>query len=186
MYNNGYIVCTGTWFYDDNVKTGVAIQKMPIIYGSGDYEDAPEIQDDHEIENYYIWFSTAGSLIDFRNGAGYGLSLDEAKAKAERLVRQNIVWTENTSEIQILLSNDSDENKFEVIVDILINKLKVDFTDKLSGLEQKYWDFKFKDSVFTIHQEHYLGIMIFPKDEITKKRIDLLIELETDIKKYWR
>jgi hypothetical protein len=186
MYNNGHIVCTGTWFYDDNVKTGIAIQKMPIIYGSGDYEDPPEFQDDQEVENYYIWFSTAGSLIDFRSGAGYGLSLDEAKTKAEKLAGQRIAWTDNTSEIRILLSSDSDENKFGAIVDILINKLHLDFTDKISGLDQKYWDFKFKDSIFTLHQEHYLGIMIFPKDEITKKTLDLLIDLETEIKKYWR
>jgi hypothetical protein len=68
----------------------------------------------------------------------------------------------------------------------LIDKLHIDFTNKISGLEQNYWDFKFKDSIFTLHREHYLGIMIFPKDEITKKTLDLLIDLETEIKKYWR
>jgi len=66
MYDNGNLVCTGFWYYDTTIKTGVAIQKMPIIYGSGDYEDPDDIQNDREIENYYIWFASAGSLVDFK------------------------------------------------------------------------------------------------------------------------
>jgi hypothetical protein len=95
MYDNGKVVCNGLWYYDKTFKTGVAIQKMPIIYGSGDYEDPSEIQNDREIENYYIWFATSGSLIDFKNGAGYKLSLEEAKIEAERLVGQTIEWIDN-------------------------------------------------------------------------------------------
>lgn len=186
MYDDGQIVCTGTWLYDDRIKTGVAIQRMQILYGSGDYEDEPEIGDDKEIENFYIWFSTAGSFIDFRNGAGCRLSLDEAKTEAERLVGQIIKWTDNNSDIQIFISTDSDEIKFETIVDILQNKIRVNFTDKITGLEQKYWDFRFNDSFFTLHQEHYMGITIFVKDKVDKKTLDLLNELEKEIKKYWR
>jgi hypothetical protein len=91
-FDHEKIVSTGFWYYNKHVKTGVAIQKMAIIYGSGDYEDPPEIQNDREIENYYIWFATSGSVVDFKNGAGYKLSIEEAKVEAERLVEQSIDW----------------------------------------------------------------------------------------------
>jgi hypothetical protein len=63
MVNKGNLVSIGFWEYGDNVKTGVAIEKRSTVYGTGDYEDSQDIQTDSSIENYYIWFATAGHLI---------------------------------------------------------------------------------------------------------------------------
>jgi hypothetical protein len=92
MYEIGQVVLTGTWLYDGTVEQHVAIQKMPIIYGSHDHEDPPEVRDDREVENYFVWFDLAGGPGDFRAGGGWELTLDEAKARAERLVGQKIRW----------------------------------------------------------------------------------------------
>ena len=92
MFDNNEVVCRGYWYYNKDTKTGVAIQKMDIIYGTGDYEDPLEIQNDRQINNYYIWFATAGSLDDFKSGGGYELTKEKAKRKAEELVNQKIEW----------------------------------------------------------------------------------------------
>ena len=92
MVDKDNLVSIGLWYYDGTVKTGVAIEKRLTVYGTGDYEDNQDIQTDTSIENYYIWFATTGTLDDFRNGAGYRLSIKEAKEEAERLVGQKIEW----------------------------------------------------------------------------------------------
>ena len=93
MFDENNLVCIGFWYYDRQIKTGVAIEKSSIIYGTGDYEDGHDIQNDNLQDNYYIWFSTAGTQ-DFKNGGGFKLDLDEAKTEVERLLEQKIVWTD--------------------------------------------------------------------------------------------
>jgi hypothetical protein len=90
----------------------------------------------------------------------------------------------NESEIQINLSNDS--NDFNKIATILTDKIGIRFSEQLNGLDQKYWDFEYADCVFTLHQEHYLGISIFPKDKSNAENESILSDLEMNIKKYWR
>jgi len=90
----------------------------------------------------------------------------------------------NESELQINLSNDS--NDFNKIATILSDKSGIRFSQQLNGLDQKYWDFKYADCVFTLHQEHYLGISIFPKDKASEGVESKLIDLEANIRKYWR
>lgn len=92
MLDTKNLVSIGFWYYDGNIKTGVAIEKRLIIYGTGDYEDDQHTQNDKLLENYYIWFATAGT-DDFKNGGGYKLDLAQAKTEAERLVGQKIKWT---------------------------------------------------------------------------------------------
>lgn len=91
MFQEGKLVCTGSWLYN-GVKTGVAIQKLSIIFGSGDYKDPAEIREDQEVENYHIWFSTAGDENNFINGGGHELTLEKAKSGAEKIVGQKIIW----------------------------------------------------------------------------------------------
>ena len=93
MFEKNHLVSTGFWYYDGQIKTGVAVEKSSTVYGTGDYEDDQDIQNDKLQDNYYIWFSTAGTE-DFKNRAGYELGIEEAKTEAERLVGQRIVWTD--------------------------------------------------------------------------------------------
>lgn len=92
MFDNKNFVSFGFWYYSENIKTSVAIEKKSTKHGTGDCEDDQDMQNDKVLDNYYIWFSSAGTK-DFKNGAGYKLDLDEAKAEAERIVGQKINWT---------------------------------------------------------------------------------------------
>lgn len=94
MWEEGEVVAVGTWLYDGSVKAEVTIQKMPILFGSGDYQDPPEIREDREVESYYIWFAPAGEPGEFRAGGGAELTLEKAKRRAEELVGQEISWRE--------------------------------------------------------------------------------------------
>jgi hypothetical protein len=46
------IVKTGTWLYADEIRCSVVILKPEWAYGSGDYEDEPEIREGREGEFY--------------------------------------------------------------------------------------------------------------------------------------
>jgi hypothetical protein len=92
MDREGEIVLSGTWLYDGVVETEVEIRRMTILYGSGDYEDPPEIQYDNEVENYQIRFGMPGTPGEFSVSGWPEFSIEKAKATAERLVKQKIRW----------------------------------------------------------------------------------------------
>lgn len=100
-------------------------------------------------------------------------------------INQNLILVQDKSSIsEIYLSSDS--ASFHLIATILETKLKIEFADKINGLDQKYWDFEYKGHVLTLHLENYLGVSIFIKDSGNKTDSEvMMIELETEIKKNW-
>ncbi len=52
---------TGNLIYDGVKKYHADIFEHDVLYGSGDYEDPPEIANDREVTCYYIWYQ---DLID--------------------------------------------------------------------------------------------------------------------------
>lgn len=48
------LVLSGTWLYDGEIATEVHVIKSNFKPGSGDYEDPPEIKDDHYGEFFDI------------------------------------------------------------------------------------------------------------------------------------
>ena len=42
----GRIICEGTWLYAGSTPAGVRIRVTSIRYGTGDYEDPPDLRDD--------------------------------------------------------------------------------------------------------------------------------------------
>lgn len=138
------------------------------------------------------------SVLDFRgfeNGVIYGydsprykpkvLNFDTLSEKSEsNKIDQDLILIKNKDNITgIDLSSDS--NDFRLIANILETKLNIRFIDKINGIDQKYWDFDYKDNILTLHQEHYLGVSIFIKDSEKITDSEILIDLETEIKKYW-
>lgn len=91
MYPDAPIVKRGTFLYAGETVCDVCIQKTNCRYGSGDYEDAPELQDDIEGEFFYVWYSLAGSRGDFRAGCGAFLTVGEAVRHVEESV-QGVKW----------------------------------------------------------------------------------------------
>lgn len=51
---NETVVKLGVFLYDGRIECDVRIVHSPIRYGSGDYEDPPEIENDLEQDIYYI------------------------------------------------------------------------------------------------------------------------------------
>lgn len=77
------IVKTGTFLYDGLVTCDVVIVRGPICYGSGDYDDSPEIADDHRRETFYIHYGSTTERGRYNAGGGGYPSLQEAVAAVE-------------------------------------------------------------------------------------------------------
>ena len=81
----------GIWLYAGSVACEVRIVRWDILYGSGDYEDPPEIAEDRPLECYYLLIHTpAGSPEWEIHEATFSLS--EAIAKAESLLGIELTW----------------------------------------------------------------------------------------------
>jgi hypothetical protein len=91
LLENSKVVMKGSWTYGGTVKY-LQLIKSDVLYGSGDYEDPPEIRNDKEIECYYIEFlsSTQKDKVDSTSG-GF-LILAEAIIEAEELTNQKVSW----------------------------------------------------------------------------------------------
>lgn len=70
-------------------------------------------------------------------------------------------YYEDKTSINAELFRDSDGKVFRMIADELSKKFKVKWTKKIDGVDQRYWDFRYKGILLTLHLEHYLGIMIY-------------------------
>ncbi|WP_462251225.1 DUF3630 family protein [Ekhidna sp.] len=76
---------------------------------------------------------------------------------------------------EIKLSNDSSVELFLQYA-LQLEALGAEFTEKVTGLDQRYWDFLFKGEEYTLHLEHYLGISIFGEIDLPDTLISLLKE----------
>ena len=81
----------GTWLYAGSVPCEVKIVRHHTLYGSGDYEDPPEIADDREVECFYILFHTPVGHPQWVGG-GAALSLAEAVSVAENKLGSTVTW----------------------------------------------------------------------------------------------
>lgn len=58
--------------------------------------------------------------------------------------------------------DDSSRDKFEKIANFIERHYHISWLEKLTGLDQRYWDFTIKNETLTLHLEHYCGISLFP------------------------
>ena len=63
------------------------------------------------------------------------------------------------------ISDDSDWMVFNGVADAILSKFKGRLVERLDGLDERYWDIQIGERIITLHLQHYLGIMLFPKDE---------------------
>ncbi len=63
---------------------------------------------------------------------------------------------------EILISNESDSDLFKSLSDRLKTEFKGVLIDRVEDLDTKYFDFKIKDNVLTLHLQNYIGITLFP------------------------
>ena len=86
-------VKTGSWLYDGRIPCEVRIVPHNIWYGSGDYEDPPDVANDREIPCFYILFHTPVGEPQWAGG-GAALTLPEAVAIVERKLGNAVTWQE--------------------------------------------------------------------------------------------
>lgn len=79
----GNIVKVGTFLYDDSVLCDVCISVGPVRFGTGDYEDPPEISEDVVVDTYYIFFGSTTERGRYTTRGGGYPSLAEAIANVE-------------------------------------------------------------------------------------------------------
>lgn len=66
MFDYADVIKEGTAVYDKTVPYEVRIIESLVWYGSGDYEDTPEIREDRTMKCYYVWYESLlskGALI---------------------------------------------------------------------------------------------------------------------------
>ena len=65
---DGEVIKRGEFLYDGAVQTDVRIVAHATTYGSGDYEDPPEMQYDRDIPSFAIEWGSPGERGVFRSG----------------------------------------------------------------------------------------------------------------------
>lgn len=93
MFEEAEIIREGIWLYNDCVECKVRIVRWHTLYGTGDYEDAPDIANDKEIECYYILQESIQEKGKFPIYRGGFLSIQEAIEDAENCTFQKITWS---------------------------------------------------------------------------------------------
>ncbi|MBU5484231.1 hypothetical protein KQI86_07800 [Clostridium sp. MSJ-11] len=78
------IVKRGICLYDNIKEYEVIIIESNIRYGSGDYDDPPEIAEDVECLCYYTWFDSPIQRGEFCTGGGAFMSIGEAMNDVEK------------------------------------------------------------------------------------------------------
>lgn len=82
----------GTWLYDGSVRREVRIIRQSTLYGSGDYEDPPDIADDRDCECFGVLFETATGGPPRFAGGGQFKSLEDATQHVEELLVGGVEW----------------------------------------------------------------------------------------------
>ena len=80
---NENVVLEGTFLYAGVHECDIRIVYSSTRFGSGDYEDPPEISDDTDQDIYYLQYGSTTERGVFNAGGGGFCSLAEAEAAAE-------------------------------------------------------------------------------------------------------
>ena len=78
-----HVVLTGTYQWSGVAECDVKVVLSPVRYGTGDYDDPPDVAEDAEIPTYYLWWGSTTERGVFNAGGGAFASLEEAVAHAE-------------------------------------------------------------------------------------------------------
>ncbi|HLO80901.1 MAG TPA: DUF3630 family protein [Chitinophagaceae bacterium] len=75
-------------------------------------------------------------------------------------------------------------DKFYKVADLLVEKIKIKFTNKIDDSDTSYWDFIFKGHKLTLHYNIYDGVSIFPRNwkEAVRRDNDAVKELADILK----
>jgi hypothetical protein len=86
------VVRRGWWLYDGMVRLEVRVVRQSVFYGTGDYEDPPEISEDREMECFSVWSETTTRELPRFAGMGQFETIESAVRHAESVIRGGVVW----------------------------------------------------------------------------------------------
>jgi hypothetical protein len=95
---NGTVVAEGTWLYAGSISSRIVIVRRDTWYGTGDYEDPPEVSDDQDIETFEILYASPGQPNQVSAGGGQYRSLGEARLAAEAKCGSTLRWINEPSD----------------------------------------------------------------------------------------
>jgi len=82
----------GVWLYDSKFPSKVILEFRNISYGSGDYEDSPELRDDVYGEFLYLLFYSPNDENCILSRAGPFNTISEAEAHCIETTNGTIRW----------------------------------------------------------------------------------------------
>lgn len=82
--SNCKIMKQGILLYDNISEYSVVIIESNILYGTGDYEDSPEITEDKDCLCYYAWCDHPNRRNEFCSCSTAYMSIKEAMAAIEK------------------------------------------------------------------------------------------------------
>ena len=79
------------------MDVSVKVSNTPVRYGSGDYEDPPEIQNDVEQDTLHVEYGSTTERGVFNSGGGGYPSLADATAQAESVpdIGSTVRWKDD-------------------------------------------------------------------------------------------
>ena len=88
------VVRQGTFLYAGQVVCDIRVRQSPIWYGTGDYEDPPELADDRECECSYLQYSSSTERGVYKNSIGPFITVDDALRHASEIlgVAAHLEW----------------------------------------------------------------------------------------------
>ena len=91
------VVKKGTFLYDGTVECDLRIVYSKIRYGSGDYEDPPELENDLIQDTFYLEYGSTTQRGVYNAGGGGFQSIEEAMKQAESTVGfgHTVKWHES-------------------------------------------------------------------------------------------
>ena len=93
-WENAPILRRGTWCYAETVRLEVRIIRQDHWWGSGDYEDPPEVRDDREVECFRVIYEIADK--SGFTGGGQHLTLEEAMSEVQEVGR-SLRWDQSSN-----------------------------------------------------------------------------------------
>lgn len=101
------IIKAGTYLYGDTKTCNLRIVKSHMYYGTGDYEDIPEIRNDKEIDCYYIGYESIMEPNKWSYSFG-GYTVSDAMKNAEK-VTPSINWINDDELLSMKMKTDCNQ-----------------------------------------------------------------------------
>src|SRR5689334_13798505 len=70
-------------------------------------------------------------------------------------------WANGSSKRTIIVSRSSDWSLFDRIASELAESFRGTWSERLDGLDERYWDLDARGGKITLHLQHYLGISVY-------------------------